>query len=720
MGDPFKLIIEDDEGKRNVVPVELGEVSVGRLETNAIRLNERNVSRNHMRLAKENGSVVAEDLNSYNGVYINGSRITQRQLIHEGDLIRVGDFHLELRGEGLARRAEETTQKTLVPDLDSTQPGVKEKARTEKLPVLEPEPAEITPPPDLESSQPEAGSQASEPDTPPPARARPSTPAAPGPEEEDEEEERPEPTAIIRLDQLQALEEAKDKRGIISSERPKLICVSTSFAGKEFEIATNEAVIGRTPDNEVSIDHRSVSRHHAKIVAAGGGFKIVDLGSANGTLVNGEQYAQLALKAGDLIELGHVRFRFLPPGASYSPTPEERAAIKGEETQVLAQVPQAPPVAQAPPVVQVAHTAQGGETSLPTRPKFSSDRRGGLTAAVKANPFGAIGAAAALVGVAIIVVWVLTRGDGAGGQGTRVVEQSVGRGGSADGAGAAKKWIERAQKAIAERDWGKAKRYADKALEKEPDNDAIIGMYDTIETEAGAAENLKNANDAIAEENWEAAHKALKDIDDESVYAEERDGLITQVKRARITSLEAAASEAAADGNESGAREAIAKIEELDPEHEAIARLNALLDGGAASDTEPSSADSSSGKKPQKSPGRSKPPKKPVKKPEEARPAPPPPAPPKKEAPKKGDPTALYKKGIALLQGGQTQPAIDAFNACVQADRAFCLCYRALGIAHARGGNGPKAARYYRLYLKACPTAKDAPQVEKLLKAYGL
>ena len=43
----------------------------------------------------------------------------------------------------------------------------------------------------------------------------------------------------------------------------------------------------------------------------------------------------------------------------------------------------------------------------------------------------------------------------------------------------------------------------------------------------------------------------------------------------------------------------------------------------------------------------------------------------------------------------------------------------AMGIAYARSGNGPKAARYYRLYLKYCPSAKDAAQVKKLLEAYG-
>ncbi len=468
MGDPFKLIIEDDEGKRNVVPVDLGEVNVGRVETNAIRLNERNVSRSHMRLVKENGNVVAEDLNSYNGVFINGDRITQRQMIHEGDLIRVGDFHLELRGEGLTRRAEETTQKTLVPDLDSTQPGM----RTAPKPHTEKIPQPTAQPPAAQAAAPAAQAQAP---APPPMAQQP----APAPVEAeatvpDEEEERHEPTAIIRMDQLQGLDEAGGgNKGVISGEKPKLICVSTSFAGKQFEISTAEAVIGRTSDNDVTVDHRSVSRHHAKIVAAGNGYKIVDMGSANGTLVNGEQYAQLALKLGDVIELGHVKFRFVPPGGSYTFTEEEEAAIRGE-------TPKA-----------------GGSTA--TADAGGGSAGGGIMGAIKANPFGAIGAGAAVVALLIVLVLVLGRNGGdtpevepVADVGTAAVTETIEVPPDqlkASGPGA--KWIERALKAMGDKDWRKAERYANKALDKDPDNDGILDLLDSIENERARRSTLR-------------------------------------------------------------------------------------------------------------------------------------------------------------------------------------------------------------------------------------
>ena len=81
-----------------------------------------------------------------------------------------------------------------------------------------------------------------------------------------------------------------------------------------------EMIIGRDDDCDIPINHRSISRQHAKLQADSGNngnngkFRIIDLQSANGTMVNGETYAQVELKKGDVIELGHVRLRLVWPG----------------------------------------------------------------------------------------------------------------------------------------------------------------------------------------------------------------------------------------------------------------------------------------------------------------------------------------------------------------------------------------------------------------------
>ena len=76
-------------------------------------------------------------------------------------------------------------------------------------------------------------------------------------------------------------------------------------------------VIGRTPDADISIDRTEVSRCHARIVVAGTTATIEDLGSKNGTYLNGKRLQQTALLAnGDEIWIGRsvARLRFLVEG----------------------------------------------------------------------------------------------------------------------------------------------------------------------------------------------------------------------------------------------------------------------------------------------------------------------------------------------------------------------------------------------------------------------
>jgi len=108
----WKLVIEDDEGKRTLVPLTRDQYWVGRKEGNTIRLTERNVSREHARLFKKstNGApappdrptIVLEDLTSYNGVYVNGLRITHAQDLSHGDLVQIGDYRIVLQDEMVA------------------------------------------------------------------------------------------------------------------------------------------------------------------------------------------------------------------------------------------------------------------------------------------------------------------------------------------------------------------------------------------------------------------------------------------------------------------------------------------------------------------------------------------------------------------------------------------------------------------------------------------
>lgn len=106
-------------------------------------------------------------------------------------------------------------------------------------------------------------------------------------------------------------------------EQPKLVVISSNFAGDEFKITKNEIVIGRTPDNDIAIDDRSISRNHAKITRISRGvFQIQDLESANGIKVKNRPVTVFQLSSGDIIELGQVRFRFCEAGENWFFDPE--------------------------------------------------------------------------------------------------------------------------------------------------------------------------------------------------------------------------------------------------------------------------------------------------------------------------------------------------------------------------------------------------------------
>jgi hypothetical protein len=74
--------------------------------------------------------------------------------------------------------------------------------------------------------------------------------------------------------------------------------------------------IGRSDENQIRIQGEGVSRRHALIVAERNGFRIENLGSQNGVLVNGKPMQRGMLSPGDVITLGVVKLRFEQPGTA--------------------------------------------------------------------------------------------------------------------------------------------------------------------------------------------------------------------------------------------------------------------------------------------------------------------------------------------------------------------------------------------------------------------
>jgi ABC transport system ATP-binding/permease protein len=255
----WKLVIEDDEGKRMVVHLSRDEYGIGRKEGHAIRLTQRNVSRDHAFLRKgANGSsdtYLLSDTDSYNGVFVNGVRLVDTQEMIHGDLIQVGDYRVLIQNEA--------TEAQTVPD-EPEAPGTPQKAAAAVAPSTE----------DLKST------------------------VVPG---------------RVRM------------TGAFLLQRPnRLVVLVGPNPGTEYPLDADRVVIGRAEDAAISINHNSVSRAHCEIHRLSEGrYEIIDKESQNGVRVNGRDATRGIIEAGDIIELGDVRVRFVGAGEVFVPNSTE-------------------------------------------------------------------------------------------------------------------------------------------------------------------------------------------------------------------------------------------------------------------------------------------------------------------------------------------------------------------------------------------------------------
>lgn len=250
----WKLVIEDDEGKRTVVPLTRDDYTIGRQEGNTIRLTERNVSRAHGRVRRARAnqssgppnardSFVLEDLRSYNGLFVNGLRVAHTQDLQHGDLIQIGDYRIVLQDDAVSA------------------------IETAAIPV----------------------------------------------------------TVAQSDDAKMTMPLSSAYRGQTLTDRPnRMVMLVGPTPGVEYPLDRERMTVGRAEDATISVNHNSVSRLHCEIHALGDGrFEIVDKGSSNGVRVNAVELKRSIIEAGDVIELGDVRFKFVGAGQVFVAGPNE-------------------------------------------------------------------------------------------------------------------------------------------------------------------------------------------------------------------------------------------------------------------------------------------------------------------------------------------------------------------------------------------------------------
>ncbi len=189
------------------------------------------------------------------------------------------------------------------------EPEAKPEPHAELQPALEPEPEQVAvqTPPDVSSTL------VAWPSSTPAATPENGTPAEAGSFEE--------ATSVIPVWQQTDPNSASKETVSMQAMPPEEVAAGSAyaalltfetgpFAGRIVALPSQMVTIGRAPDNDVVVGDPATSGHHGRIEVRADSFWISDLGSTNGTLVNGEPVIEKQLSDGDMIAIGQNTLRF--------------------------------------------------------------------------------------------------------------------------------------------------------------------------------------------------------------------------------------------------------------------------------------------------------------------------------------------------------------------------------------------------------------------------
>jgi FHA domain-containing protein len=159
----------------------------------------------------------------------------------------------------------------------------------------------------------------------------------------------------------------------------KLILSVDGQVLKEFTLSKERTLIGRKPHNDIQIDNLAVSGEHAAIITILNDSFIEDLGSTNGTMVNGKPIKKHFLQNNDVVEIGKHKLKYFNdaptaataadfektmiirnPAKAAPPPPKPEAALGDTQTNLKpmpAEAPRPPPVKPSAPADAVTSTS---------------------------------------------------------------------------------------------------------------------------------------------------------------------------------------------------------------------------------------------------------------------------------------------------------------------------------------------------------------------------
>jgi pSer/pThr/pTyr-binding forkhead associated (FHA) protein/NADPH-dependent 2,4-dienoyl-CoA reductase/sulfur reductase-like enzyme len=271
------------------------EISIGRDPASDIALSDPAVSGTHAQLTEHEGLLYLRDLGSRNGTYVDAVLVTTPHAMGDGEVIHVGETDLTFHAPAGAGRPPAEAAPVPPEAPAPAPPEVPAPAPAPPGPV-EPAPAAPSPPPPSPAApaQPAAPAPAAPgpPTPPPPATAPPSAPPAAPPTAE-----APPPPAAPAP----------------SVPTVRLVVEAGPFVGNAFALTPPEVRLGRDPESDVALADPTVSWQHARLTAHAAAWTITDLGSTNGTRVNGERIEPnraTPIDPGAEIRLGDAVLRF--------------------------------------------------------------------------------------------------------------------------------------------------------------------------------------------------------------------------------------------------------------------------------------------------------------------------------------------------------------------------------------------------------------------------
>jgi len=168
-----------------------------------------------------------------------------------------------------------------------------------------------------------------------------------------------------------------------NSYKLKLLGSDDKTVSKEFELADAEIVVGRDDSADLTIPAQAISRRHAKLTRKGDAYEIEDLGSSNGTFINGEKLTGVRrLKNGDQVRFGQITtLTYEAPAAEKADTPSPAAtvaqslpsAVSGVAATTIGEEP-LPSITSGPPKLMVAIAGEEPKTYTLTNQSISLGR----------------------------------------------------------------------------------------------------------------------------------------------------------------------------------------------------------------------------------------------------------------------------------------------------------------------------------------------------------